>query len=172
MFKWLFGKKEEAADVGGTAEIIVINRQIRMPIERAFAVFVDELHTWWPSDLTWAKERLDRIGIEPKIGGHGYERDMDGNTSIWGTVLSMKRPEHIVLAWQIRPDRTAEPSEAAASRVDARFVAVDRSTTDLILVHRDFPRHGEGWQAYRSAMASKQGWPRLIQAYAKTAGGA
>jgi uncharacterized protein YndB with AHSA1/START domain len=171
MFKWLFGKKDDAAEVGGTAELIVVNRRIGLPVDRAFSLFVDELNTWWPRDLTWAKDRLAEVGIEPKIGGHAYERDKDGAVSTWGTVLSLRRPEHIVLAWQIRPDRTPEPSGGAASRVDARFVSVDPNTTDLVLVHRDFPRHGDGWQGYRAGMAGKSGWPRLIEAYAKAAGG-
>ena len=172
MFKWLFGKKDdEAPEVGGTAEIIVLNRRIGLPVDRAFGLFVDEMDSWWPRDLTWANERLAKIGIEPKIGGHAFEQDNAGAMSTWGTVLSLRRPDHIVFAWQIRPDRSAEPTEGAASRVDVRFVAVDPATTDLVLVHRDFPRHGEGWQAYRANMAGKQGWPRLIEAYAKAASG-
>jgi uncharacterized protein YndB with AHSA1/START domain len=172
MFKWLFGKRDDsAAEAGGTAEIVVMNRRVGAAQDRAFAVFVDEIHTWWPQDLTWAKENLDRVGIEAKIGGRAYERDKAGSLSTWGTVLSMRRPDHIVFAWQIRPDRSPEPSEASSSRVDARFVAVDPATTDVVIVHRDFPRHGDGWQAYRAEMAGKQGWPRLIEAYAKAAGG-
>lgn len=172
MFKWLFGKKDDSpAEAGGTAEIVVVNRRVGTPADRAFSVFVDELHTWWPRDYTWAKDDLDHIGIEAKLGGRAFERDKAAGMSTWGTVLSMKRPEHIVLAWQIRADRTPEPSEASSSRVDARFVAVDPQTTDVVIVHRDFPRHGEGWQAYRAQMAGKQGWPRLIEAYARAAGG-
>ena len=170
MFKWLFGRKDEAAEAGGTAEIVVVNRRVKATSERAFAVFVDELHTWWPRDLTWARDNLDHIGIEAKIGGRAFERDRNAQTATWGTVLSMKRPEHIVFAWQIRADRSPEPSEAAASRVDARFITVEPQLTDVVVVHRDFPRHGEGWQAYKAQMAGKQGWPRLIEAYAKAAG--
>ena len=86
-------------------------------------------------------------------------------------MLSFQRPEHIVIAWQISPNRSPEPSEATASRVDARFVVIDPQTTEVVVVHRDFPRHGEGWQAYRAAMGAKTGWPRLIDLYAKAVGG-
>jgi uncharacterized protein YndB with AHSA1/START domain len=172
MFKWLFGKKDEAVGaVGGTAEIIVINRRVKATPERAFALFVDEIGRWWPRDLTWAKDSLDAVGIEAKVGGRAFERDKAGAESPWGTVLSMRRPEHIVLAWQIKADRTPEASEATSSRVDVRFVAVDADTTDVVVVHRDFPRHGDGWQAYKAQMAGKDGWPRLMDAFAKSAAG-
>ena len=42
-------------------------------------------------------------------------------------------------------------NEAGASRVDVRFVAADDGkATEAVIVHRDFPRHGDGWEAYKS----------------------
>jgi uncharacterized protein YndB with AHSA1/START domain len=171
MFKWLFGRGKDddggSADVGGTAEIIVISRRVPGTPAETFARFVDRLADWWPRDLTWAGENLDTIAIEPTIRGRAFERDKAGNVSVWGSVLTVKRPEHIVLAWQIKQDRTPEASESTSSRVDIRFVAIDPETTEVVVVHRDFPRHGDGWQSYKAAMASKKGWPRLIEAFAK-----
>ena len=43
--------------------------------------------------------------------------------------------------------------------------AVDGGKTDVVLVHRDFPRHGEGWEKYKTEMAAKSGWPRLMDLY-------
>ena len=166
MFKWLFGGKE-AAQPGGTAEVLVVTRRVKATPERAFAVFVDQLDSWWPRDLTWGKDNLATIGVEAKMGGNAFERDRDGKTSVWGKVLGLNRPEHIVIAWQIKADRTPEPSDSSASRVDVRFVAIDPTTTEVVLVHRDFPRHGDGWQSYKASMGSKSGWPRLIDLYAK-----
>lgn len=172
MFKWLFGKgKDESGDgateVGGNAEIIVVSRKVPGTPEQAFARFVDNLNDWWPRDLTWAGANLQTIGIEPKLRGQAYEIDKTGDRAVWGTVLSVKRPEHIVLAWQIRADRSPEDNENASSRVDIRFVAIDPSTTEVVIVHRDFARHGDDWKGYKSQMASKKGWPRLIEAFAK-----
>jgi uncharacterized protein YndB with AHSA1/START domain len=169
MFKWLFGSKEAAGpEVSGNKELLVVSQKVAGTPERAFAVFVDEIDRWWPRDLTWGKDNLAAIGIEPKMGGKCFECTTDGAISVWGTVLSIQRPAHIVIAWQVKADRSAEPDERTASRVDVRFVAVEgQPTTDVVVVHRDFPRHGDGWEAYRTKMASNEGWPRLISLYAK-----
>jgi uncharacterized protein YndB with AHSA1/START domain len=137
---------------------------------RAFAVFVDEIDRWWPRDYTWARETLERIAIEARADGACFELDRNGNRAVWGTVLTLHRPEHIVIAWQIRADRSAEPNPSAASRVDVRFAAAGDDLTEVVVVHRDFPRHGEGWRDYRRRMAAPEGWPRLITLYAEACG--
>jgi len=173
MFDWLFGKSKGGAadhvEVGGTAELLVISRKVALARGDAFTAFVDRIGTWWPKDMTWAGERLAGISIEPRLNGRATERDASGATREWGTVLSFERPSHIVIAWQKTPAGDAEPSEATASRVDVRFNAVDPQTTEIVVVHRDFPRHGDGWQGYRAKMGSKTGWPRLIELYAASA---
>jgi uncharacterized protein YndB with AHSA1/START domain len=170
MFKWLFGSSNKPAEAAsGPAELLVIERTVQAPVERAFAVFVDEIASWWPREYTWAKDNLEKIGIEAKIDGHCYERRKDGSMSVWGTVLTVARPEHIVFSWQIDPNRSPVENVALASRVDVRFVAASPETTNIVLVHRDFPRHGPGWQKYRSNMASRSGWPALLDRYEKSA---
>ncbi len=169
MFKWLTSKKQEKTAEGGK-DLLVVSRSVPLPVERAFAAFVDEFDVWWPRDYTWAGNNLAEIVIEPKHGGRCYERTKDGVESVWGSVLTVARPNHIVLAWQIGPDRSAADNEAAASRVDVRFTETSPGSTDVILVHRDFPRHGEGWEAYRTAMAAAKGWPRLMDLYVQSVG--
>src|SRR5664279_359349 len=136
MFKWLFGKKDDdaAASSGGTPEIIVVTRKVKASRAQAFAMFVNNLGTWWPRDLTWAGENLADIVIEPTYNGRALERDKSGGTQVWGTVLSVERPNHIVIAWQISPNRAPEPSQATASRVDVRFVEIDPATTEVVIV--------------------------------------
>ena len=170
MFKWLFGSKDAGPTISGTKETIVVQQRVNVSPDRAFAVFVDEFGNWWPRDLTWGKDNLAGIMIEPKYNGRCIERSKDGATAIWGTVLSINRPDHIVIAWQISANRSPEASEASASRVDVRFVAVEGGTTDVVIVHRDFARHGDGWESFKAEMAAKSGWPRLIDLYAKAVG--
>lgn len=171
MFKWLFGGKNKSAspEAGVPPELVVVEETVDVPVERAFEIFVDRLGSWWPREYTWAKDNLAEIGIEPKYEGKCYERSKDGAESLWGTVLTVARPEHIVFAWQINADRSVEPNVALASRVDVRFSPAAPDKTSIVLVHRDFPRHGPGWQKYRSNMAGKSGWPRILEHYKRAA---
>jgi uncharacterized protein YndB with AHSA1/START domain len=169
MFGFLFGKKKEPANDTGSSELLVFERMIPLSQAAAFTLFVDKLGSWWPREATWAKDRLAEIGIEPRMDGHCYEKRDDGSTTQWGTVLTFARPEHIVFAWQINFDRSFEPSVTLASRVDFRFTGKGPEETQLLLVHRDFPRHGPGWQKYRSNLASKAGWPLILDRYAAAA---
>lgn len=164
MFKWLFGKGETAAPAsGGTPEVVVASRTVDVPRAEAFAAFVNRFDAWWPRERRAAGGTL---AIEPRYNGGVTE---SGETV--GKVLSFNDPEQIVIAWQIGPGGRREPGEGSASRIDVRFVAVDPQTTEVVVVHRDFPRHGEGWQGYHAEMGGKTGWPQIIEAYAKTVGG-
>ena len=173
IFKALFGRKDESAAaapaVGGTKDLLTLSQPVDVPPERAFQVFVDEFDRWWPREYTWGQANFAEIGIEPKMGGRCYERDKDGNERVWGKVLAFDRPHHIVIAWQISPDRTPEESEATASRLDVRFSPLDGGRTNVLVVHRDFFRHQGDWEKYRNDMAGKKGWPMIIAAYAGAA---
>jgi len=174
MFKWLFGNKDSGGggeEAGGTKELLVVSRKVPAPPDRAFAVFVDEFASWWPAKYTFAGENLGDITIEPKLNGRAIERDKSGSETQWGTVLSFGRPTHLVLAWQISPTRTVVDHESAASRVDVRFVEAEPGVTEVVVVHRDFPRHGDGWEKYRQEMGARDGWPMLMDRYAKAVAG-
>jgi uncharacterized protein YndB with AHSA1/START domain len=165
MFKWLFGKKDDSSDgaqAGANAEIVVLTRKVAIAPEAAFDAFVGRIDAWWPKDRRTAGGPLK---IDARFGG----RVTEGGETV-GSVLSCHRPEHIVIAWQIGPGGRLEPSEGSASRIDVRFVAVDPAATEVVIVHRDFPRHGDGWQAYRAELAGKSGWPQIADAFARVAG--
>ncbi len=167
MWKSLFGGKKQAAgpEVGGTKELLTVATNVPVTPDEAFAAFVDRMSDWWPRDYTWSGDDLDVIGIEARANGRCFERAKDGSEKVWGTVLSLSRPDHIVFAWQISPKRAAIDNEAAASRVDVRLSATDAGGTAVLVVHRDFPRHGEGWEGYKDQMAGAKGWPLLIEAF-------
>jgi uncharacterized protein YndB with AHSA1/START domain len=146
--------------------------EVRTPIEAAFTCFVDDIGEWWPREYTWADEDLAKMAIEPKIGGRCYERALDGHERVWGRVLEWEPPGRFVFSWQITPDRKAIADPADASEVEVTFrEREDEMVTEVELVHRGFERHGDGGDAYRDAMADRDGWPYILDRYAAAASG-
>ena len=66
------------------------------PPERAFVAFVDGLGDWWPPEYTWAQQKLDAIGIEPREGGLCSERGPHGFRLDWGRVIAWEPPSRLL----------------------------------------------------------------------------
>lgn len=143
-----------------------VREAITIPVTRseAFAAFVERLSSWWPPSYTWSGDVLDRIAIEPKVGGRCLERGPHGFEVDWGRVLSYEPPSRIVFTWQISPRREPVPDPAQSSEVEVLFTE-DGEGTRVELVHDHFGRHREGAEGYREAMASGQGWAYLLDCY-------
>jgi uncharacterized protein YndB with AHSA1/START domain len=138
---------------------------VPVPADQAFAAFA-ELARWWPREYTWAADTLEDIGLEPRVGGHCYERGPNGFICHWGTVLTWEPATRLTFSWQISPDRVPEPNPAKASEVTVRFHPADPAGTRVALEHRAFVRHGDAGAGYRQAMASPQGWPLILDRFA------
>ena len=142
---------------------------VPVPADRAFAVFTEEMSSWWPREYTWSEEDLDAVVVEPRQGGRWFERDRDGREwEDWGRVLTWHPPRRVVLTWQISPERTAETDPARASELEVRFEPEGESTR-VELEHRAFDRHGRGAEAYRDGMDSPEGWTKIVERYVAAA---
>lgn len=144
--------------------------QVSAAVERAFAVFTEELGNWWPPLYTFAgEEGWDTAVIEPETGGRWFERNQAGEETAWGTVLTWDPPHHLILTWRVSPERTQEPPERA-SRVDVRFTAAGPNSSRVELIHDGFAQHGDGAQTLQQGMASPEGWTKILTAYAAAVG--
>jgi uncharacterized protein YndB with AHSA1/START domain len=143
--------------------------KVPLPLAQAYMLFTADLGKWWPRPLTWSQESLEAIGMELHANGFCYERGPYGFQCCWGRVLAWQPPFRLKLAWQISPRRLPEPNPDKASSVEIFFKAEAGEKTLVTLEHQDFEKHGKGWEEYREAMASSQGWPQLLRAYARTA---
>jgi len=152
-----------------TRSVDKVAHEVTVPVaaDDAFYVFAHEFSYWWPKAYTWSGQVLDTIGMEPYEGGRCFERGPHGFTCDWGRVLVWQPDEEIAFLWQISPERQPVPDPSQASRVRVRFRGADADRTVVALRHTDFAHHGEGHEAYRDAMASEQGWPYILSAYAR-----
>jgi uncharacterized protein YndB with AHSA1/START domain len=142
-------------------------------VERAFQVFTERCHVWWP--LSYRLGQAERVDVvfEPRLGGRWYERTADGKECDWGVVLAWNPPDRISLSWQIGTGFVPEPDPQRASRVDVTFVAAGIARTTVTVIHSEFERHGEHWKSMQHGVSREGGWPGILTAYASLiAGGA
>lgn len=142
-----------------------------VPVERAFALFTEELTTWWPPEYTWSQDVLEAIVIEPCVGGRCYERGPHGFMCDWGRVLIWDNAHRLVFTWQISPKREPQPDAEKASEIEVHFEREGGDKTRVELEHREFARHGEGAKEYRAALASQEGWGYILECYVAAAAG-
>ncbi|MCD1636651.1 SRPBCC family protein [Martelella mediterranea] len=133
--------------------------------EACFKRFTEGMTGWWPKAYTWSGEALVKISITPKVGGPCSEIGPHGFRSDFGRVLAVHPGKSVRFTWQISMKREPVPDPAMASRVDVRFSEIDADTTRVVLIHSAFANHGEGFEAYRDAMASEQGWPLILDCF-------
>jgi uncharacterized protein YndB with AHSA1/START domain len=148
-------------------QAIRLSMVVPASLDQAFDIFTAGLANWWPAEYTWSQEVLETIAIEPGEGGHCFERGPHGFRCDWGRVLVWEPPHRLVFTWQISPKREPEPDPAKSSEVEVRFVSEEPSHTRVEFEHRHFARHGEGGAEYRAALDSPQGWPYILDCYAK-----
>ncbi|HEY7575089.1 MAG TPA: SRPBCC family protein [Thermoanaerobaculia bacterium] len=153
---------------------VPVRRSVRVKAspERAFRVFTEEFDGWWPRTHHIGKSPMKRAILEGAAGGRCYTEQEDGTECDWGRVRVWDPPRRLVLAWQITHQWGFEPDIAKASEVEIRFVPDGDGFTRVELEHRNFPKHGEGWESMRKAVDSEGGWGTLLDLYAKHAAAA
>jgi len=142
---------------------------VRATPARAFAIFTDDMDSWWPRSHHIGKTPLESMRIEGRSGGRCYSQHEDGTECDWGTVLMWEPPRRLVLAWQVSTTWQTEPDLAKSSEVEVTFTALDGGLTRVDLEHRHLDRVGADAAAYRAALDSPTGWDGLLVAFAARA---
>jgi uncharacterized protein YndB with AHSA1/START domain len=142
-----------------------------VPIERAFAVFTEGIGSWWPPDHPILEGELAEMVFEPRVGGHVYDRAVDGSECRWARVLAYEPPDRFVISWDISMAWQIETEPAKTSEIEVLFFAEGPNRTRVELEHRNLERHGEGWERMRDAVGSPGGWDlrRFAEAAARAA---
>jgi uncharacterized protein YndB with AHSA1/START domain len=128
------------------------------PIDRAFAVFTEEMSTWWPPEHHILQAELAETVLEPRVGGHIYDRGTDGSECRWARVLAYDPPTRLVFSWNIALDWTLESDPGKTSEVEVQFHEIGDGRTRVELEHRHIERHGDGWEQMHEAVSSEGGW--------------
>ncbi len=143
---------------------------VAAPVERAFQVFVNQFDRIKPREHNLLAVAIAETVFEPRVGGHVYDRGVDGSECRWARVLAYEPPNRVVISWDISPRWQLEPDRKKASEVEVRFIAEGPQRTRVELEHRNLDRHGEGWEGVRDSVGEKEGWPLYLQRYADLLG--
>ena len=124
---------------------------------RAFEVFTDDLHLWWP----FATHSVHGDGASAAfVDGQLIETAPDGSTCTWGTVLAWEPGVRLTMTWH-----PGNP-EAESTDLTVRFLPHETGTR-VELVHTGWERHALGEEAARNY---GDGWPIVLRAFATLAG--
>jgi uncharacterized protein YndB with AHSA1/START domain len=139
---------------------------VEAPIEHAFKVFTEQFGSFKPSEHNLLAVPIAETVFEPCVGGHVYDRGVDGSECRWARVLAYEPPNRVLLSWDISPRWQIETDPEKTSEWEVRFTAETPHRTRVELEHRKLDRHGAGWEGVRDGVAGDQGWPLYLQRYA------
>jgi uncharacterized protein YndB with AHSA1/START domain len=140
--------------------------RVKAPVARAFDVFTSGLTRWWPLDHGVGKKPIQKVLMEPRLGGRWLEIAEDGTQTPVATITLWEPPHRLVMLWQISAQW--KPDVAMKSEVDVRFTADGPNATLVELLHHKFETMGaEAGASMRHDV--DRGWPGLIERYAQEA---
>jgi uncharacterized protein YndB with AHSA1/START domain len=152
----------EAAETSVRSSIVV-----EAPVERAFQVFTEDFGSFKPREHNMLAVDIAETVFEPRVGGHLYDRGVDGSECRWARILAYEPPDRIVFSWDISPQWQIETDLEKTSEVEVRFVSEGPERTRVELEHRNIERHGEGWEGTREGVGGEQGWPLYLERFAE-----
>ena len=144
---------------------------VEAPVEKAFAAFTDRFGDFKPREHNLLAAPIAETVFEGRVGGHIYDRAVDGTECRWARVLAWEPPHRVVFSWDISPRWELVEDPELTSEVEVRFVAEGPDRTRVELEHRNLDRHGPGWESVADGVGADQGWPLYLTRYAALLGG-
>jgi uncharacterized protein YndB with AHSA1/START domain len=146
----------------------VVHKQVVVEAtrERAFKVFTERFGDFKPPEHNLLQSPIAETVFEPHVGGHIYDRAVDGSECRWARVLAYEPPDRVVFSWDIGPSWQLETTPENASEVEVRFIAEAPERTRVELEHRNIDRHGPGWEGITAGVEGNEGWPLYLDRYA------
>lgn len=135
------------------------------PLERAFRVFTERFGDFKPREHNLLQVPIAATVFEPRVGGHIYDRGVDGSECRWARVVAYEPPDRVVFTWDIGPTWQVEIDLERTSEVEVRFVGETADRTRVVLEHRHLDRHGDGWESVAAGVDGDAGWPLYLTRY-------
>ena len=138
---------------------------VAAPQEQAFRVFVERFGDFKPREHNLLDVPIAETVFEPRVGGHIYDRGVDGSVCRWARIVGYEPPNRLVFTWDIGPIWRLEADPDHASEVEVRFIPETPEHTRVVLQHRHLDRHGDGWVSIATGVDGDAGWPLYLGRY-------
>src|SRR5881392_2091394 len=116
---------------------------VNAPLDRAFHVFTERFGDFKPREHNMLAVPIAETVFEPRVGGHIYDRGVDGSECRWARVLAYEPPNRLLLSWDISPRWQIETDPDKTSEWEVKFTAETARRTRVELEHRNLDR--DGW---------------------------
>jgi uncharacterized protein YndB with AHSA1/START domain len=150
-----------------TATTVRSSIVVEAPIERAFRVFTEDFGRFKPPEHNMLGVEIAETVFEPRVGGHLYDRGVDGSECRWARILAYEAPMRVVFSWDISAQWQVETDHEKTSEVEVRFIAETPQRTRVELEHRNLERHGDGREGVRAGVGGDDGWPLYLRRFAE-----
>jgi uncharacterized protein YndB with AHSA1/START domain len=146
-----------------TSEVVIEKSvTVAAPVEHAFRVFTEEIHTWWPLQTHAVNtEQADTVVMEGREGGRLFERNTGGEEHLWGIVLAWDPPHRLGYSWH--PGR----GEETAQEVEITFTSLGDDGTRVDVRHWGWEKLGD--RLDETIGSYNEGWDMVLGRYAATA---
>src|SRR5580698_11088179 len=113
------------SDDGVVRHQIVVDR----PIDDAFSAFVERFGDFKPPEHNLLGAEITETRFEPAVGGHIYDRAVDGSECRWARILAYEPPHRVVFSWDINVQWQIETDPDRCSEVEIMFTALTEDVT-------------------------------------------
>jgi hypothetical protein len=131
--------------------------------QTAFDVFTQQMDTWWPRTHHTGNTPMTKLLLESGDDGRWYSKHEDGSEVEVGKVIRWDPYSNLLLNWQIDGNFKYNPS--LTTEVEVQFIAIDPTTTKVIMEHRNLDRLVEG----KVIDSMDMGWGMIMEMYKQTA---
>lgn len=134
-------------------------------IDRAFSVFTERFGDFKPPEHNMLSARIAETIFEPRVGGHIFDRAVDGTECRWARILVYEPPVRVIFSWDISPEWTLETDLDMTSEIEVRFYEETPQRTRVELEHRGLERHGASWESVARGVEGDDGWSLYLARY-------
>jgi uncharacterized protein YndB with AHSA1/START domain len=89
---------------------------VEAPIDRAFQVFTEGFGAFKPPEHNLLGAEIAETVFEPRVGGHLYDRGVDGSECRWARVLAYEPPDRVVISWESARNGRSRPTSRRPAR--------------------------------------------------------